>query len=275
MTVRSKHLKLAGAVTAATLTVGALASPAVAAGHNLTYNCNGSPVPLGKVKSTLDPGKIPAKMTAGQSVKRSMNLVVKLNQKQTGIAQLVGTSVKGKITSKAAVAFKLKIPTTAIPQTPGATMQATASGPGTITAAKAGTFKVNAGTIGATLNITGGASPTTATQTCTAPGGAAKTLGTVKVAKDKTRSKVSAKVKNGKATVKDKVTSHYGLKPSGKVSFTLKKGHKTITAKGKLNKKGVASISKKLASGKYAVTAKFKGDKNLKGSKGTYTLKVS
>ncbi|MGC4112200.1 MAG: Ig-like domain repeat protein [Nocardioides sp.] len=277
MTVRSSHLKLVGALGAAALTVGAIgaASPALAAGHDLTYQCTGQPVPLQAVDTTLNPGAIPAKMTAGQSVKNSMSLVVHLNQTQTGIAQAAGDSVDGKVVAKGPLAFKLNIPNTAIDQTLGATQDVTASGKGTITAAKAGKFKVNAGAINATLNLTRSGNTTTATQDCTAPTDGTQTLATVTVAKDKTKSKVSAKGSGGKATVTDKVKSHFGLVPTGKVKFTLKKGSKSVTAKGSLNKKGVAKISRSLSAGKYSITAKYAGDKNVKGStgKGSVTVK--
>ena len=100
-------------------------------------------------------------------------------------------------------------------------------------------------------------------------------LGTTTVAKDKTKSKVSAKVKGSTANVSDKVKSHFGLKPTGKVTFTLKKGSKTVgKAKGKISKKGVAKVSfKHLGSSKYSVSASYKGDKNLKGSKGKASFK--
>jgi hypothetical protein len=272
MTVRSKHLKLVGAMGAAALTVGAMAaaSPALAANHDLTYTCN----VLGPTSSTLNPGAIPAKMTAGQSSTRNMTLAVHLNALQTGTAAALGTSVKGTIVADGkggTVPFSLKIPATAIPQTPGDTMDATATGKGSIVAAKAGTFKVNAGAIAATLKISGGAGgPQTVPQTCTAPTDGTQTLGTVTVAKDKTKSKVSAKVKGSTATVSDKVTSHFGLKATGKVSFTLKKGSKKVgTAKGKISKKGVAKVSfKHVKSGKYTVSASYKGNSNLKGSTG-------
>ena len=46
MTVRSKHLKLAGAAGAAALTVSSLAvaSPALAAGKTMTFSCVTSPL---------------------------------------------------------------------------------------------------------------------------------------------------------------------------------------------------------------------------------------
>jgi hypothetical protein len=281
MSLRSHtHLKLIGAVGATALAIGTVAAPAIAAPKDLTYNCStGTPAPLGAIASTFNPGKIPAKLTAGQSVKRSMKLVVHLSQTQTGIAQTFGTSLNGKINAKGPVAFKMKIPDTAIPPTPGATMDVTATGPGSITAAKAGSFKVNAGTINATLNISGGASPLTATQTCSAPTGAAKTLGTIAVSKDKTKTAASASYSSKKhtATGTAKVKSHFGLVPTGKVTFTLKKGSHTVkTAKGTLNKKGVATVSFKgvTAKGNYSIGTKYAGDKNLKGSTGTATFKV-
>ena len=100
-------------------------------------------------------------------------------------------------------------------------------------------------------------------------------LGTITVSKDKTKSKVSATVKGSTATVKDKVKSHFGLKATGKVKFTLKKGSTVVGhAKGKISKKGVAKVSfKKLKSTKYTVTAMYKGSSNLKGSTGKTTFK--
>ncbi|HEX3930815.1 MAG TPA: Ig-like domain repeat protein [Nocardioides sp.] len=277
MTVRSKNLKLVGALGAAALTVGTLGavSPALAAGHDLTYTCTGNPIPLGAVDSTLNPGTIPAKLAAGQALTQHMSLVVHLNQTQTGIAQAAGDSVDGKIVAKGPLAFKLNIPTTAIDQTLGATQDVRAAGKGTITASKVGSFTVNAGGINATLNLTKGGTTTQVTQSCTAPTDGTQTMGTIKVTKDKTKSKVSAKVKGSKATVSDKVKSHFGLKATGKVSFTLKKGSKTIKATAKI-KKGVAKFTtKSLAKGKYSIVAKYAGTKNLKGStgKGKVTIK--
>jgi hypothetical protein len=276
MSVRTKHLKLVGVGSAVALTIGALASPALAAGHDLTYTCSGTPGPLGPVAATLNPGKVPAKLTAGQSVKRAMTEVVHLDQTQTGTAQALGTSVSGTIKAKGPLAFKMIIPDTPIPATPGATMDVNAAGPGTITATKAGKFKVNAGPIDAVLNLTGGAGgPITATQNCTAPTDGTKTLGTITVAKDKTKTTEKATGGKGSVQASAKVKSHFGLKATGKVKFTLTKGAKKVSDSAKI-KKGVAKASfKGLAKGKWSITAKYAGSKNLKGSsdKGSVTVK--
>lgn len=280
MSVRSKHLKVVGAMGAAALTIGGLAAPALAADHDLTYSCTGDPVPLGDVASTLNPGSIPAAMTAGQSAKRSMTLVVHLNQTQTGIAQAAGTNVNGKVTSTGPLSFNLTIPNTAIPPGLGATMDATATGKGTITPNKAGSFVLKAGKINATLHLTGGVGgATTAKQSCTAPTNSTKNLGTITVSKDKSKTSASGSysAKKQKSTLKSRVKgAKFGLAGTGKVSFTLKKGsHKVGSATGTL-KKGLAkvSIKKKLAKGTYTVTTKFKGDGGLKGSSGKGTFKV-
>jgi hypothetical protein len=279
MSLRPTHLKLIGAAGAAALTVSVLASPAAAVTKNLTYNCSvGDPAPLGKVASTLNTGKIPAKMTAGQSVRRNMTLAVHLDQTQTGLAQALGTHVKGTVSTKGPLAFKLKIPNTAIPATPGATMDVTGSGKGTITPNRAGKFKLNAAAIAAVLKLSGGA-PLTAHQTCKAPKGAAKTVATIAVKKDASKTvasaKYSAKKKTTVAAAKVK-GAKFGLAGTGKVKFVLKKGIHTLkSAKGKL-KHGVAHVKLKKALGKgtYSITVKFAGDKGLKGSSAKKTFKV-
>jgi hypothetical protein len=278
--VRTKHLKLVvGAAGAAALTVGAIAAPALASPHDLTYTCTGTPADLGPIASTLDPGAIPAAMTAGQSVKRNMSVVVHLSQAQTGLAQALGTSVKGGITSKGPLAFNLKIPATPIPQEPGATMDATASGTGTITANKAGSLKVNARTIAANLTISGGAAPITATQSCTPPTDGSQTLGTVTVAKDasKTTTRASYNARKDVATGTAKVQgAKFGLAGTGKVKFTLKKGTKTIKSITATLTKGSASAPFKnvKAKGNYSISTSFAGDANLKGSSGKDTFTV-
>lgn len=269
MTVRSQHLKIAGAVGAAALTIATVgaASPALAASHDITYNCTkGNPAPLGPIDTTVTT-TVPAKSVAGQ--KSKVTVVVHLSQGQTALAQSLGTSVKGTITSKGLDALNLTIPATPIDQTPGATQDVTATGKGTISAASKGAVDVTTGTISATLQLS-----IKASSSCVMPTDGTQVLGTTTVAKDTTKSKVSSKVKGKKATVTDKVKSHFGLAPTGKVSFTLKKGSKTVKASGKINKKGVAKISKTLTSGKWSVKASYKGDKNLKGSTGKGSLTV-
>jgi hypothetical protein len=273
MTFRSPHLKLVGAVGAAALTVGAFASPAQAAGTTMTFTCD---APLNSTSATLTP-KIPAKMAAGQALKGKMTVVVHLNSTQTATAGSLATHVAGSIKAKGehhTIAYKVSFPKTPIDT--GNSQNITATGKSTITAPKPGTYTLKAGDITANLTLSGGAagSGTTVPQNCTAPTDGSQKLGTITVKKDTTKSKVSDSVKGKKATVHDKVKSKHGVIPTGKVKFTLKKGGKTVKAKGKLNKKGVATIHKTLTSGKWSVSAKYKGNKYVKGSTGKGTLTV-
>jgi hypothetical protein len=277
----TKNLKLTGAAgAAAALALGTIAAPALAASHDLSYLCD----TLGPTNATLDVGTIPATMVAGQTSTRTMHMVVHLDQTQTGAAQSFGTSVNGKAVASGAnntFPFKLIIPDTAIPQTTGATMDVPANGPGTIRPLKAGTWTVTAGDMVATLNLSGGVGGTqTLTPNCLAPTDSTANFGTITVSKDKTKSAVSAsyskatKAAHGKA----KVTSHFGLKPTGKVKFTLKKGtHAIKSISSTLNKKGVAKATFKgvKAKGKYSIVGKYAGDHDLKGSHGSGTFTVS
>jgi hypothetical protein len=281
MTVRSRNLKLVGALGAAALTVGALTAPALAAPQDITYNCDQGSPPLGPLDTTIDPGSIPAKLVAGQAVKRNVTLTVHLNATQTGLAQTLGTSVKGSIASKGSDALSLTIPATPIPPPPATTMNVVATGKGTISSAKAGSIKVTTGRVSAKLHITGGGGgPVDATSSCAPPTDGSQVLGTVSVSKDKSKTTASGSysAKKQKSTLKSRVKgAKFHLAGTGKVTFTLKKGsHKVGSAKGTL-KKGLAkvTIKKKLAKGTYTVSAKFKGDKGLKGSSGKGTFKVT
>lgn len=282
MSLRSKHLKLIGAAGAAALTVGTLASPALAVGHNLTYTCD---APVGATSVTFDPGTVPAKMVAGQKlVNHNAKLTVHLNQQQTGLAQSVGDHVRGKGTSKGAgnsLPFSMTFPNTAIPATPGATMDINGTGQATIRPLTAGTWTVKVGDMAATLIFSlGGTDTTTLPATCTAPTNGTKNLATIAVSKDKSKTVTGASynAKKDKATGTAKVKGKkFGLTGTGKVKFTLKKGtHKIKTIKGKLNKKGIAKVSFKHVkkAGKYSITAKYAGNKALKASSGKHTFKV-
>jgi hypothetical protein len=282
MSLRFTYLKVAGAVGAAALTIGGLTAPAFAATQDITYNCDQGAPPLGPLDTTIDPGSIPASLVAGQQVKRDVTLTIHLNTAQTAIAQSIGTSVSGKVTSKGTDALSLTFPDTPIPGTPGATMDVVATGKGAISSAKAGSIDVTTGRVSAALHLTGGAGgPVDASTSCAQPNDGTQILGTVTVSKDasKTTTTASYNAKKDKATGKAKVKGkQFGLAGTGKVKFTLKKGtHKVASKSGTLNKKGVAKVSFKgvKKSGKYSISAKFGGDDGLKGSKGKDTFKVS
>ncbi len=278
MTVRSHTLKLVGAFGATALTIGALASPALAAGHDLTYACQ----ILGPTDATLDAGTIPATMTAGQVKKPDTTVVVHLSGVQTTTAGSLGTHVQGSLKSPAKpskIGLDLTIPKTAIDA--GNPQNITASGKGTIKPTKAGTITLKAGDVAAKLHLTGGAGgPQDADQTCTAPTDSTANLGTITVSKDKSKTSPSGSysAKKHAASLKAKVKgAKFGLAGTGKVKFTVKKGSKTVGSASGTLKKGVAkaTLKKKLAKGKYTISAKFKGDDGLKGSSGKGSFKVS
>jgi Big-like domain-containing protein len=277
MTVRSHTLKLVGALGASALTIGALSAPALAAGHDLTYECQ----ILGTTDATLDAGSIPATMTAGQVKKPDTTVVVHLSSDQTTIAGGLGNHVKGSLAAPAKpskIGLDLTIPKTKIHA--GDPQDITASGKGKIKPTKAGTITLKAGDVAAKLHLTGGPTgPTDADQTCTAPTDSTANLGKIVVSKDKSKTTPSGSYSATKkaASLKAKVKgATFGLAGTGKVKFTLKKGSKSVgSATGKL-KKGVAKVKlkKSLKNGKYTVVAKFKGDAGLKGSSGKGTFKV-
>jgi hypothetical protein len=263
MSARSAHLKFIGAAGAAVLAVGMVATPAVAASQDLTYNCSS----LGLVSVSLDPGPIPATMVAGQTSPRTMNMVVHVPDT---LAPLVGgQTVTGSVVASGAnntFPFNLTIPSQTVPTT--APVDINASGPGKIRPLKAGIWTVKAGDIAANL-VLSGIGPLS--DTCLAPTDVTQNFGTIKVTKDKTNTtaKASYNARKDKATGTAKVKSHYGLKATGKVTFTLKKGHKKIAkATAKLNSRGIAKhvFAKVKKSGKYTITAKYAGNSNLNGS---------
>jgi hypothetical protein len=277
MSLRSKHLKLIGAAGAAALTVGALASPALAATKDVTYTC----ATLGDTATTFDFGTIKSKMVAGETDKHAMSQTIHLTAMQGGLAKTLGNSVSGKLTAKGAggtMPFTMDVPSTVLN---GGAQDISATGTGTIRPLAAGTWTVKLGSMTAALVLSGGAGgDTPVTDSCTAPSGAAKNLGTITVSKDKSKTTTTAKynakkhVATGTAKVKG---ATFSLAGTGKVKFTLKKGTKTIKAlTGKLNAKGVASVDFKSLTkkGKYSITASFAGDDGLKASSGKASFTV-
>ncbi len=86
-------------------------------------------------------------MTAGQTVKQTItDGNVHLDQNAVGLAQLqMWTHVSGTATGKGASSYKLTIPKTPVPATPGATLDVPATGAFTLHPTKAGSLAVKAG----------------------------------------------------------------------------------------------------------------------------------
>jgi hypothetical protein len=279
MSLRSTHLKLVGASSAALLIAGMAASPALAAPTTVSYTCGPLVLPI-----TMDPGTLPTSMVAGQKVNHAFSsAVVHLDAQTVGLAEAQGwTSVSGTSTgdgSDGGTVYKLNIAQTAVPASPQP-LDLPASGALKLNPTKAGTYKVFAGSSVAFIQGYNASGPANSiTLPCTPPADGSNQFGTITVNKDKTKTAVAASYSSAKKMAKGtaKVKSHFGLKPTGKVTFVLMQGsHKVATQKSKLNKKGVAKFMQMglTKHGKYTLKATFKGDKALKGSAGKTTFKV-
>ncbi len=295
MSLRSKHLKLIGAAGAAALTVGAVASPALAAGTaSANYTC-GTPLGPAHASAVDNAATAPATMAVGQPLATTGTFT--LDAGTTLLAEGLGWSqVKGTITTKptgSRAGLKMSFPKTTLGSGPGGSTVANASGSILAGSVVKDSFTFKLGDIGK-VSLTGfGTTPGTVTfpnsdgsfgrcmnDDGTTPLKDGGTNVTTKLVKDKTTTKASAdyNAKKDVATGKAKVKSHFGLPATGKVKFILKKGtHKIKTLSDKLNKKGVAKVSftgvKK--PGKYSITAKYGGSSNMKGSSDKATFKVS
>jgi len=298
MSLRSKHLTLIGAAGAAALTVGALASPALANGAaSASYTCS---TPLGDAKpsAVYDVASAPSTLAVGQPLATTATFT--LDAATTGLATgtLGWSKFKGTITTKPTASragLSLTIPKTALGGA-GESTDAHATGSTLAGSAVTNSFTFVLGNIGK-VSLTGYDSSGKEVGTvefpnsdgsfgaCTNDAGTttlmdAATPVTAKIVKDTTTTKekasyaAKAKTAKGTATVK----SRFGTIPTGKVSFTLKKGSQTIkTIKGSLNKKGVATATFKgvKAKGKYSITGKYAGSASLKGSSGKASFTVS
>lgn len=292
MFVRSKQLKLGGALSAAVLTAGlAIAPSAGAVVANLTadqvpYSClNNLTKP--KVDFSFAPPAVTS-LVAGQKVPMSGTMHVDLPPGATNllIDQLHWDHFTGVVKApspSSTLGINLTVPLTAVGAHDATTPVDTNVGNAYLDYPTAGTKTIAAGSFTATLTGFSGGNQVgnPVAIPCVLDTGADGTLVdgtaqpvTVTVTKDASKTVAKAKYAaakhqvTGTATVKGKT---YGLIGSGKVTFILKKGTKTIaTHTGKLNKKGIAttlfkSVSKK---GKWSITAKFPGNGGLKPSSG-------
>jgi hypothetical protein len=274
----ARTFKLVGAAGAAALAVGVMAGPASAAPVVVNYSCfNGAlTIPI-----TMDVGTLPAKMVAGQTVKKAISSGnVHLDATTVGVALQQGwDAVSGTNVATTTTPYKLTIPKTTLPSL-GNSLDIPATGAFTIRPTKAGTYTVKAGD--STADIQGWNGATKANDIpldCVAPTDGSNVFGTIAVSKDSTKTTVSAgyNAKKDIATGTAKVRSHFGLKATGKVKFTLKRGtHVLKTMKTSLNKKGVAKAAFKHVSkkGKYSITSKYLGNAALKTSAGRDAFRV-
>ncbi len=289
MSVRT-HYKLIGAAGAAALALSVV-GPAFAAGEetaSVAYTCTTA---LGDAhpSAVYHVNAPKAKMAAGQPLPTTATF--SLDAATTGLAAagLGWTSFNGTIVTKPSAAqagLNLKIAKTTLGNGAGGSTDSAATG-STLSGTKVGAFTYKLGNLGVvTLNGFDGTGKKLGTVTF--PGsfgqclndavGGTTTLqnatpadATTSIVKDttKTTDKASYAAKKKTATATAKVKSKFGVAPTGKVSFTLKKAGKTVkTLKGSVSKKGAAKVTFKnvKAKGKYTVIAKYAGSKNLKGS---------
>jgi len=303
MSLRPKHVKLIGAAGAAALTVGAIASPALAAGEETADTAYTCVTGLGNasVAASWAVDQPPASMVAGQTSKLGTTVTLTLDAATTQLAQngLMWDHFNGSITTTPTgnrVGNNITIPMTTLGNSSGSTVS-NATGKTLVKPTAAGTYTLKLGNLGL-VTLNGFDASNASLGTVTFPNGdgsigpcnnnagsttlanASAQPATVSVSKDKSKTATTAKyvgkkhVAKGTAKVKG---AKFGLPGTGKVKFILKKGTHTVkTLKGKLNKKGIASVSFKNVTkkGKYSITAKFGGDKALKSSSGKDTFKV-
>jgi hypothetical protein len=101
----------------------------------------------------------------------------------------------------------------------------------------------------------------------------------VKVVKDRTTTHVGASYSRARHQIKAtaKVRSKFGLRPTGTVKLTLKKGTHTIkTVSDTLSRKGIASaVFKRVRkAGTYTVKASYAGNPVLKPSSGAKRVTI-
>jgi hypothetical protein len=296
------NVKLVGATGAAVALAAAVALPAVAAGGfkaRTTYNCNDAAI----AAVTFAMNTPPKTMAAGQTVKVRDSSKVTLDADTTTFFKSVLDWRKfgGTMTSPTAPdsGLKLAIPVTKLDDNGDGTSTALATGNALLRATKTGTYTVRFGDVAATLqgyntdgtkngeplifdsnsNAPSAAPSCTNTNGTTTPKSAGGRAATVKVVKDRTTTSVSAAFSRAKHQITSaaKVKSHFGLKPTGIVKLSLKKGTHTIkTVKARLNASGVATaVFKNVhSSGKYTVKGVYGGSSRLKSSSGSKGVTV-
>lgn len=289
-------VKLLGAAGAAALAIGAGvgAMPAEAAPVTISYDCAAGYAPLGVV---MDLGTLPTTMVAGQTVTQTIHdgVLHLPNQTVQALVGLLGyDNLAADVVSTSGTPYTLTVPATDLPSAseaadPDLTVDIPATGAFTLTATTAGHLDVVAGAIAPTLHgSTAGVAADPFPISCDAPTDGSQDLGSITVVKDASTTSTSAayKAKNRTATLTAKVKgAKYGMAGTGKVTFTVKKGKKTVKTLRGVLKNGVARASfkapknptkkKAVVPVKYTVKAAFAGDSALKSSAGgsTFTVK--
>jgi hypothetical protein len=288
MSVRT-HYKLIGAAGAAALAIGTVAGPAVAADPT-TYSCFNNLIAPVSVHFAVDTPSATT-LVAGQKLTPASTATVTLTIGATHLMHLQGwdhftATVTGPSPSDT-LGWNMSVPMTAVPPE-GTPAVADASGTAVMRYGTAGAKTLQAGDFTAVLTgFTSGTAGSPTPISCVAPtdgstvlkDSSAQPLG-ITVTKDtsKTAASASYNAKKNIATGVAKVKAgHFGLKPTGKVTFVLKRGtHKIGKLTGKLNKKGIATVHfknvKKL--GKYSISEKYSGNGGLKSSTAKAVFRV-
>lgn len=291
MSVRT-HYKLIAVASASALAIGTAAGAAVATGPStatVQYSCTTSFGPA-TPSASYTVSEAPATMAAGQPL--ATTAAFTLDSGTTGLATgvLHWTSFSGTITtapSATQAGLKLTIPKTTLGNGAGGSTNATATGK-TLAGTLPGPFTFLLGNLGrVTLNGFTGTTPAGSVVfptagsfgqcTNTAVGGttplqdATPANVTTTIVKDTTTTTASATYSARKdlATGIAKVRSHFGLKPTGKVSFVLKRGtHKIAATRATLNTKAIAKAQFKGVKrpGRYTIIEKYLGNASLKAS---------
>jgi hypothetical protein len=299
MSVRT-HYKLIGAAGAAALAIGTVAAPAVAAGEytvDSTYSCLDG-LTTATVHLAADT-PTSTTLVAGQklSVPTVATVVLPPGATHLMLTTLGWDHFSGNVvapTPTETVGMNLTVPLTGVGTPTGTDLTpttATATGNALLRYPTAGTKTFQAGDFTANLQGFKNGAPVGNAPTpvpCSAPSdgttvfkdGAAAPL-SITVTKDtsKTVAKASYNARKDIATGIAKVSAgHFGLKPTGKVAFVLKRGtHKVAAASAKLNAKGIAAVHIKGVKrpGKYTFFEKYSGNGGLKSSTAKVTFKVS
>ena len=296
MSLRSTQLKLVGVAGAAALTVGTMASPALAAGSaSVDYTCTTAFGPA-TASAVYNAAAAPASMAVGQPLATTGTFTLDAATTALAMGQLGWKKVKGTITTKPTASkagLSVSFPKTALGAGPLGTTVANAKGSILAGATVQDTFTFVLGDLGH-VTLTGyNASgkklgsvrfPSASNGKCTNDAGTTTLMDggtpvTTQTVKDKSSTKASAayKAKKKSAVGTAKVKARYGTAATGKVKFTLRKGtHKIKTMTDKLNKKGIAKVVFKgvKVKGKYSITEKYAGSSTLKGSSDKATFKV-